>query len=98
MPETPAPLVIRRRPLDTIAAVRRQASALYWDARRGRITAQEASRLANVLSIIHRMIAGGEIERRLAELEAGMEHAPAPGHAAPPPRAAGDDDDNDSEE
>lgn len=69
------PLAIRRRPLNTIDAVRKQAASLYWDARRGRITAQEASRMANVLAIIFRMIEGGELEERLAEVEARLENA-----------------------
>jgi len=77
-PAPPTPLVIRRRPLNTIEAVRRQAANLFWDARRGRLTAQEASRLANVLAIIFRMIEGGEMTQRIEALEATIEQAAQP--------------------
>jgi hypothetical protein len=49
--------------------VRKQMAGLYWDARRGTLPTQDASRLCFVLSHIARVIEGGEIERRLVALE-----------------------------
>ena len=57
--------------LDTLPRVRREAARLYMAARRGEITAADASRLASVLGLVGRLIEGGEIERRIEILEAG---------------------------
>lgn len=44
---------------------------LYREARAGKIDVQDASRLANILMLIGRMIEGSDFERRLEALEAG---------------------------
>ena len=56
--------------LDTIDKVRREAARLYNQARRGEISASDASKLGNLLALIGRLIEGGELERRIAALEA----------------------------
>jgi hypothetical protein len=64
--KTPHPRVGR---LDSLPRVRRELARVYADARQSRLDPQAASRLANVLAILGRMIEGGELEARLAELE-----------------------------
>ena len=44
-------------------------AALFWDARRGRLPTQDASRLTFILSSIARVIEGSSLEQRMAELE-----------------------------
>jgi hypothetical protein len=51
--------------------VRRELTRLYRQGRDGERDTQDVSRLANVLSIIGRMIEGGDLEKRLEALEAG---------------------------
>lgn len=57
--------------LDTMDRVRRELVRLYREGRDGARDTQDVSRLANVLSIVGRMIEGGELERRLEALEQG---------------------------
>ena len=63
--------------LDSLDKVRREAARLYNQARRGEISASDASKLGNLLALIGRLIEGGELERRLAALEA-QERAATP--------------------
>ncbi len=70
---TPIPRTGR---LDTLPRVRRELVRLYTDARQGRLDPRDASRLASVLAIVGRMIEGGELEARLAELETLAEGRP----------------------
>jgi hypothetical protein len=49
--------------------VRRELARLYRQARAGELEVGDASRLANILQILGRMIEGSVLERRLAELE-----------------------------
>ena len=62
--------------LDSMAGVRRELARLYREARAGELDVAAASRLANVLQILGRMIEGSEIEARVEALE---REAPAPG-------------------
>ena len=55
--------------LETSPRVRRELARVYADARQARLDPRDASRLANVLAILARLIEGGELEARLAELE-----------------------------
>jgi hypothetical protein len=64
--KSPLPRVGR---LDSLPRVRRELARVYADARQSRLDPQAASRLANVLAILGRLIEGGELEARLAELE-----------------------------
>ncbi len=73
MARTPAPRVGR---LDTLPRVRRELVRLYADARQGRLDPRDASRLASVLALVGRLIEGGELEARLAELESLAEGRP----------------------
>jgi hypothetical protein len=56
--------------LDTVDRVRRELVRLYRDGRDGRRDTQDVSRLANVLALIGRLIEGGQLEARIAALEA----------------------------
>ena len=62
-----------RRPptprLDSAARVRRVLARLYGEARAGTLAVGDASKLANVLQILGRMIETGVLEGRLEELE-----------------------------
>lgn len=59
-----------RARLETVRDVQSQLARLYREARSGTIDVQDASRLANVLSILGRMIGDSELENRIAALEA----------------------------
>jgi hypothetical protein len=69
----PEPTKAYRRPptprLDSIAGVRRELARLYREARASGMDVGDASKLANILQILGRMIEGAELERRLGELE-----------------------------
>ena len=59
-----------RARLETVRDVQGQLARLYREARSGAIDVQDASRLANVLAILGRMIGDTELESRIAALEA----------------------------
>ena len=61
-----------RIPLRTISEVQAEAGRVYRLARSGQMDSAECSRLASVLALIARMIEGGELERRLEQLEERM--------------------------
>ncbi|MGD9509158.1 MAG: hypothetical protein AB7I59_05440 [Geminicoccaceae bacterium] len=67
--QKPAPGVPHVGRLDCLARVRREASRLYRDARQGRLSSADASRLASVLALIAALLRDGELEERLAALE-----------------------------
>lgn len=56
--------------LDTVTDARKAMSKLYREARSGKIDIADASKLANILMLIGRMIEGSDFERRLEALEA----------------------------
>src|SRR4051794_41985642 len=64
--EDPPP---RRARLDTMARVRRELARVYREARAGRLDVADASKLANVLQIMGRMIETSEGETRPAAVE-----------------------------
>src|SRR3954449_8088638 len=64
--EDPPPLRAR---LDTMARVRRELARVYREARAGRLDVADASKLANILQIMGRMIETSEVETRLDALE-----------------------------
>ena len=66
--DTPRPS--SRVRLESVDRVRRELVRLYKEGRDGRRDTQDVSRLANVLALIARMIEGGQLEARLATLEA----------------------------
>ena len=55
--------------LDSAIRVRRELARLYGEARSGALAVGDASKLANVLQILGRMIETGDLEVRLEELE-----------------------------
>ena len=55
--------------LDSATRVRRELARLYGEARAGTLAVGDASKLANVLQILGRMIETGDLEGRLEELE-----------------------------
>ncbi|MFN8653931.1 MAG: hypothetical protein U0133_18660 [Gemmatimonadales bacterium] len=68
IPTTPAPRRVGR--LHTVGGVRRELARVYREARAGALTAAEASRYANILFLLGRLIQGVELEERLTRLEA----------------------------
>jgi hypothetical protein len=64
--EDPPP---RRARLDTMARVRRELARVYREARAGGLDVADASKLANILQIMGRMIETSEVETRLDALE-----------------------------
>lgn len=65
-----ARVIIRRIKLLTIDDVHNELAKVYKEARSGLIKSEDLGRFANCLQIISRVIEGGEIERRLEQLEA----------------------------
>ena len=55
--------------LTTVKDVARELGRLYREARTGQVKTQDASRLANMLFIMSRLIEGGDLEARLDALE-----------------------------
>ena len=49
--------------------VRKELGRLYREARAGRVETQDASRLANMLSIMGRLIEGSDLESRVEAME-----------------------------
>lgn len=60
---------IRAR-LDTVSDARREVAKLYRMAREGEIEISDASKLANILALLARMVEGSDLEARLEALEA----------------------------
>ena len=64
------PHVPHRRPrLDNMQRVRRELTRIYLEARDGERDVSDASKLGNMLSLLGRLIEGGDLERRLEALE-----------------------------
>jgi hypothetical protein len=55
--------------LATIDDVKRELAKLYRETRAQRIDTQDASRMANMLAILGRLIEGSDLEARLDALE-----------------------------
>jgi len=63
-------MIKKRGPrLHDLKSVRQELGHLYRQAKLGDIDVQDASRLANILQILARIIQGTDIEERLAALE-----------------------------
>lgn len=60
-----------RAKLDSVTDARKEMVKLYREARARKIDLQDASRLANILMLIGRIIEGSDFERRQEALEAG---------------------------
>lgn len=66
------PLKPRKFVLTKVSHVRAELGRLYSEARNGQIDVSDASRLGNLLSILHRVIADSDLEARLAAMEAQL--------------------------
>lgn len=66
--DTPAPLKVRVK-LSSVADVQRELSKLYWLARSKRMDVSEASKLANILVMVARIMETSDLEARLSALE-----------------------------
>ncbi len=67
-------MIKKRGPrLHDLKSVKQELGHLYRQAKLGYIDVQDASRLANILQILARIIQGTDIEERLAALE--LRHA-----------------------
>lgn len=68
--DTPRPTARRYRArLESVRDVQHQVARLFRDARSGTVRIEDASRLANILAILGRMIAEGDLEARVEALE-----------------------------
>ena len=78
----PEPTKACRQPptprLDNIAGVRRELARLYREARASSMDVGDASKLANILQILGRMIEGSVLEQRVVELERQAERQAEP--------------------
>jgi hypothetical protein len=72
-PDFPVMTITKRTPpsprLENLAGVRRELARLYREARAGRLDVADASKLANILQVLGRMIEGAELEGRVEALE-----------------------------
>jgi len=66
---SPTPCKSKRLRLGNLKEVRREMAAVYAEARRGDIPAQEATRLVYMLISISNMIRDSELEERIIALE-----------------------------
>lgn len=58
-----------RLPLRNMGDLQNELARLYRSAKVGDVPVTDASRLANILQILGRLIEGTELERRIAQLE-----------------------------
>lgn len=65
----PPPKQYARAKLASATDVSRELAKLYREARSGRIDVSDASRLANMLSILARILTDSELEARIEALE-----------------------------
>jgi hypothetical protein len=65
-----APRPSSRVRLDSVDRVRRELVRLYKEGRDNKRDTQDVSRHANLLALIGRLIEGGQLEARIAALEA----------------------------
>ena len=59
----------RHPPLKTIGDVKRELAKLYWQGKNGQVVVSDASKLANILSLLGRLIEGNDLEERISTLE-----------------------------
>jgi hypothetical protein len=55
--------------LETVQDARKEMSKVYREARSGKVDISDASKLANILMLIGRMIESSDLEKRIAALE-----------------------------
>ncbi|WP_157314093.1 hypothetical protein [Chitinibacter sp. GC72] len=59
----------RKPPLDTVCRVKKEMAKLYRDARAGAVDVSDASKLANMLNVLARLIETSELVQRMEALE-----------------------------
>ncbi|WP_348945736.1 hypothetical protein ABHF33_03905 [Chitinibacter sp. FCG-7] len=59
----------RMPPLDTVCRVKKEMAKLYRDARAGAVDVGDASKMANMLSVLARLIETSELVQRMEALE-----------------------------
>jgi hypothetical protein len=64
----PTPRRVRAK-LGTIGDVTKELARLYREARGGTLDTADASKLANILALMGRLIEGSDLERRVEEIE-----------------------------
>lgn len=67
------PVKPRKFVLTKVSHVRAELGKLYSEARNKQIDVSDASKLANMLGILHRIIADSDLEERIAEIEKQLE-------------------------
>ena len=67
--DTPAPPLRLRMRLSSIGDVKLELARLYRETRANKVATQDASRMANMLLILGRLIEGSDVEARLDALE-----------------------------
>jgi len=72
------PLRPRKIVLTKVSHIRAELGRLYGEARRREIDVTDASKLANLLGILHRVIASSDLEARLEALERSLEQGGQP--------------------
>lgn len=72
-PQDTPPVKLRRFTLTKVSHVRAELGKLYSEARNKQIDVSDASKLANMLGILHRIIADSDLEARIEEIEKQME-------------------------
>lgn len=72
-PQSPPPVKIRKFVLTKVSHVRAELGKLYSEARNKQLDVSDASKLANMLGILHRIIADSDLETRIAEIEKQLE-------------------------
>ena len=60
---------IRIGSLATLGRVASELARMYREARRGEISASDASKLASVLAVLRQCLEASDLEKRMAELE-----------------------------
>ncbi|WP_218510612.1 hypothetical protein [Variovorax sp. dw_308] len=69
-PKPPSRVRVR---LITIDDVKREMARLYREARSKKVDTQDASRMANMLAILGRLIEGSDLEKRIEQLESAKQ-------------------------
>lgn len=68
-PQQVPPVKPRKFVLTKVSHVRAELGRLYSEARNGLVDVSDASRLGNLLSILHRVISDSDLEARLQAIE-----------------------------
>jgi hypothetical protein len=79
----PPPLP-RVRGLKNAHDIREELSRVYRDCRRGKLSTQDGSRLAFILTALHRMVEGAEVAARLDAIEQSLHMEEHNGHLPGP--------------